>query len=183
MSRARAWPAPSIGQEELAARAKRLSELLVEAVRNSQKEAETMGAFNINITGVGGHGCERKAKPGEKLFGRCGRFTCPDCAAYDFVQRLKQAGMLRDGDTATGQEVVHSPACPATLEGCTCGAVPPGAEIYHTDADGRITDTPPLVGSKTYWRKRHQALFTHWPDSPTQVVDDMLKNERRSGQF
>src|ERR1051326_825438 len=50
-----------------------------------------MGAFNINITGVGGHGCERKAKAGEKLYGRCGRFTCPDCIAYEFVQRMKQA--------------------------------------------------------------------------------------------
>jgi hypothetical protein len=60
-----------------------------------------MGAFNINITGVGGHGCERKAKPGEKLFGRCGRFTCPDCAAYDFTQRLKQAGMLSESGMAT----------------------------------------------------------------------------------
>jgi hypothetical protein len=62
-----------------------------------------MGAFNINITGVGGHGCERKAKPGDKLYGRCGRFTCPDCAAYDFVQRLKQAGngaRGRHGDRA-----------------------------------------------------------------------------------
>ena len=51
-----------------------------------------MGDYNINITATGGHGCERKAKQGEKLYGRCGRFSCPDCAAYDFVQRIKQAG-------------------------------------------------------------------------------------------
>jgi hypothetical protein len=141
-----------------------------------------MGAFNINITGVGGHGCERKAKPGEKLYGRCGRFTCPDCAAYDFVQRLQQSGMVRDGDTATGQEVVHSAACPATLDECTCGAVPAGAEIYYTDSEHRLVETLATNG-KTFWRKKHQALFTHWPDSPSSVVDDMLKNERRSGQF
>jgi hypothetical protein len=141
-----------------------------------------MGAFNINITGVGGHGCERKARPGEKLHGRCGRFTCPDCLTYDFVQRLRQAGMVREGDTATGQEVVHSAACPATLEECSCGAVPPGAEVYHTDREHRVVPVP-VDGGKTYWRKPHQALFTHWPDSPTAVVDDMLRNERRSGQF
>lgn len=141
-----------------------------------------MGAFNINITGVGGHGCERKAKAGEKLHGRCGRFTCPDCMAFEFVQRLKQAGMVREGDTATGQEVVHSSACPATLEDCTCHAVPVGAEIYYTDMEYRICETQPLVG-KTFWRKKHQALFTHWPDSPTAVLDDMLKNERVKGQF
>ena len=143
-----------------------------------------MGAFNINITGVGGHGCERKAKPGEKLYGRCGRFTCPDCAAYDFVQRLKQAGMLREGDTATGQEVVHSSACnPNDEAGCTCRAIPAGAETYWTDGDGNIVDHEPRAGGKQFWRKPHQALFTHWPDSPTQVVDDMLRNERRSGSF
>lgn len=117
-----------------------------------------MGAFNINITGVGGHGCDRKAKPGDKLYGRCGRFSCPDCAAYDFVQRLRQAGMLRDGDTATGQELKPGEHPPA------------GAELYYAD-------------ETAYWRKPHQALFTHWPDSPDAVVDDMLRNERKSGQF
>lgn len=133
-----------------------------------------MGAFNINITGVGGHGCERKAKPGEKLHGRCGRFSCPDCAAYDFVQRLRQADMVRDGDQATGQELKD-------------GDVPPdGAEVYHTDKDGRlITATENYEPSemRRFWRKPQAALFTHWPDSPSSVVDDMLKNERRSGQF
>lgn len=141
-----------------------------------------MGAFNINITGVGGHGCERKAKPGDKLHHRCGRFTCPDCLAYDFVQRMRQAGMVREGDTATGQEVQHSAACPGTLDDCTCGAVPVGAEVYHTDAAHRLVDAP-VPDGKTFWRKRHQALFTHWPDSPDAVVDDMLKNERASGSF
>jgi hypothetical protein len=128
-----------------------------------------MGAFNINITGVGGHGCERKAKAGEKLHGRCGRFTCPDCMAYEFVQRLKQAGMVRDGETATGQELKDELA-------------PDGAEIYFTDADGRLTPQR-VAGGKRFWKKPQQALFTHWPDSPTAVVDDMLKNERKSGSF
>lgn len=134
-----------------------------------------MGAFNINITGVGGHGCDRTAKAGQKLYGRCGRFTCPDCAAYDFVQRLRQAGMVREGDTATGQELKD-------------GELPPdAAEVYYTDAEGRIVPDREglgvVAGGKRFWRKSHQALFTHWPDSPTAVVDDMLKNERRSGQF
>lgn len=129
-----------------------------------------MGAFNINITGVGGHGCERKAKPGEKLHGRCGRFTCPDCLAYDFVQRMRQAGMVRDGDTAVGQELKDGEDVPA------------GAEVYYTDAEYRLVPEP-VEGGKRFWRKLHQATFTHWPDSPNAVVDDMLRNERRSGQF
>lgn len=86
-----------------------------------------MGAFNINITGVGGHGCDRKAKAGDKLYQRCGRFGCPDCMAHDFVQQLKQRGML------SGPEA--------------------------------------------------SAVFTHWPNTPTEVVDDMLTNERKQGQF
>jgi len=129
-----------------------------------------MGAFNINITGVGGHGCERKAKPGEKLYGRCGRFTCPDCAAYDFVQRLKQAGMVRDGDTAYGQEIKF-------------GEVPPaGAEVYYTDAEYRLVESP-VVGGKSFYRFLHRADFTHWPYTEHAVVDDMLKNERKEGSF
>ena len=129
-----------------------------------------MGAFAIQILGVGGHGCERKAKPGDKLFGRCGRFNCPDCQAYEFVQRLRQAGMVREGDTAQGQELKDGEEPPA------------GAEVYHTDAECRLVDAP-VEGGKRFWKKPHQALFIHWPGDPGQVVDDMLKNERRSGHF
>src|SRR5438045_1286914 len=80
-----------------------------------------MGAFNINITGVGGHGCERKAKAGEKLHGRCGRFTCPDCMAYEFVQRMKQAGMVREGDSAYSIEVTADRPAPE------------GAQVFEED--------------------------------------------------
>jgi len=88
-----------------------------------------MGDFNINITATGGHGCERKAKAGDKLYGRCGRFTCPDCMAYEFVQQLKQRGMLSSGNP------------------------------------------------------QQHAILTHWPGQPGEVVDDLLQNERKSGQF
>jgi len=27
------------------------------------------------------------------------------------------------------------------------------------------------------------ATLTHWPGSPDQVIDDLLKNERRTGHF
>lgn len=130
-----------------------------------------MGAFNINITGVGGHGCERKAKPGEKLFGRCGRFNCPDCLAYDFVQRLRQAGMVREGDTAVGQEIPIGDLAPY------------GAETYYTDNDGRLVPEGDPAASRKFYRFLHKAEFTHWPHQPSAVVDDMLKNERVSGQF
>lgn len=129
-----------------------------------------MGAFKIEIIGVGGHGCERTAKAGEKLYRRCGRFSCPDCIAFDFTQRLRQAGMLREGDTAQGQELKD-------------GEMPPqGAEVYELPAQG--SDAADRgVPVKRYWKKQHQALFTHWPGEPSQVVDDMLANERKSGHF
>jgi len=55
-----------------------------------------MGQFNITITAVGPHGCDRKAKAGDKLYGRCQKMNCPDCLAYDFVQMLRQKGMQID---------------------------------------------------------------------------------------
>jgi len=87
-----------------------------------------MGTFNINITAAGGHGCDRKTKAGEKLYGRCGKFSCPDCLTYDFVSRMKQSGFFSG---------LSNP----------------------------------------------EATFTHWPDTPQKVVDDMLFNTRQSGQF
>lgn len=129
-----------------------------------------MGAFKIEIVGVGGHGCERKAKEGEKLHGRCGRFNCPDCMAFEFTQQLMQKGMVRKGDPALGQEMKE-------------GDVPPeGSEVYYTDKEYRLVDTP-VEGGRKFWRKLHKAEFTHWPDSPSSVVDDMLTNTRKSGQF
>ena len=72
-----------------------------------------MGDFNINITATGGHGCERKAQPGEKLYGRCGKFNCPDCMAYEFVQQLKQRGML--GYPTSKAELTHWPGQPVAV--------------------------------------------------------------------
>lgn len=144
-----------------------------------------MGAFKIEIVGVGGHGCDRVTVAGQKLYGRCGRFTCPDCLAFDFTQRLRQAGMVREGDTAAGQEVQHSPACnPLSDDGCTCNAIPDGAETYFVDAEGRIVEGDMLPpGGKQYWRVNQKAEFTHWPYDSNRVIDDMLKNERKSGSF
>lgn len=140
-----------------------------------------MGAFKIEILGVGGHGCDRSAKPGEKLYGRCGKFTCPDCAAYEFTQTLRQRGMLRDGDTALGQEIHHSPSCPVIPE-CTCSAVPDGAGVYYTDSERRIVPQP-VPNGKQFWLIPHRAEFTHWPLSPDSVVDDMMTNTRKRGSF
>lgn len=130
-----------------------------------------MGQFRIEIVGVGGHGCERKAKAGDKLYGRCGRFNCPDCIAYDFVQRLRQAGMVREGDTAYGQELKDGEEAPE------------GAEIYFTDKDGRLTQMWDHEYGRRFYRYLHKAEFTHWPYTKDQVVDDMLTNTRKSGQF
>ncbi len=80
-----------------------------------------MGQFRIVIDAIGSNGCARQ---GEKLHSRCGKFTCPDCMAYDFVQQLKQKGVA--------------------------------------------------VGVAT---------LSHHPGTKVEVIDDLLKNERQSGDF
>lgn len=52
-----------------------------------------MGDFRITIEGVGGHGCGREAKDGEEVI-RCGRSSCPDCTAIEFVDELKAANNI-----------------------------------------------------------------------------------------
>lgn len=129
-----------------------------------------MGAFNINITGVGGHGCERRAKAGEKLHGRCGRFNCPDCMAYEFVQQLRQKGMLAADGTVNIVELGSDDPLPQGSE-----------ELWLPENNARdLTDD---ARKRRYAKFPHVATFTHWPGQPTQVVDDMLKNERKAGQF
>jgi hypothetical protein len=66
-----------------------------------------MGQFNISITATGGHGCERRASAGQKLWGRCQRFSCPDCLAYDFTQTLRQKGFVIEAASFT-----HWPSTP-----------------------------------------------------------------------
>jgi hypothetical protein len=71
-----------------------------------------MGQFRLTITAMGANGCDRRAGAGEKLHQRCGKFQCPDCMAYDFVQQMKQKGITIASATFThnpgreGSEVV-----------------------------------------------------------------------------
>jgi hypothetical protein len=143
-----------------------------------------MGAFNINITGVGGHGCERKAKAGEKLYGRCGRFTCPDCIAYEFVQRMKQAGMIREGDQAYSVELADDDPLAVEYRQLKAAYEATASQAEHKPF-WQVTALP--VGEsqdgKLYRKVMHAAEFTHWPGDKNSVVDDMLKNERKSGAF
>lgn len=46
-----------------------------------------MGRFVIEIVAVGGHGCQREIDNAEVT--GCGFQSCPDCAARQFVKRLK----------------------------------------------------------------------------------------------
>lgn len=155
-----------------------------------------MGAFNINITGVGGHGCERQAKAGEKLFRRCGRFTCPDCLAYEFTQRLKQAGMIREGDVAysvlQSSDIVDAIKAKGLLATPTFAASRAGEADYFKVEDREfVPDGAASLGvslypdgrAEVYAQYHTRAEFTHWPGDKSAVVDDMLRNERASGQF
>lgn len=46
-----------------------------------------MGQFKIEVTAVGGHGCQREKRDGETVRD-CGYLTCPDCTARRFVAEL-----------------------------------------------------------------------------------------------
>lgn len=158
-----------------------------------------MGHFNISITGVGGHGCERNAKAGQKLYARCGRFACPDCAAYDFTQRLRQAGMLREDEQAysapLAKDVVERMKEKGLLVALERGSDPTRQTQYlHvevTDLEFVPDGATKVVAYKNdgsniidaYASYPMKAEFTHWPDTPSAVVDDMLRNERKLGSF
>ena len=51
-----------------------------------------MGDFVVRVHAVGGHGCQRGVKHGEKVEARCGAPNCPDCLAREFVEKLRAAG-------------------------------------------------------------------------------------------
>jgi hypothetical protein len=50
-----------------------------------------VGDFRITIEAVGGHGCGREAKDGERI-ARCRRDDCADCQAERFVAQLQARG-------------------------------------------------------------------------------------------
>lgn len=52
-----------------------------------------MGQFRVEVTAVGGHGCQRGVKEGQQLQAFCGSPTCPDCEAREFVRRYKRLGV------------------------------------------------------------------------------------------
>lgn len=51
-----------------------------------------MGQSKIEISVVGNHGCDRKAKEGEALHPVCSERSCIDCRAREFVAALKAGG-------------------------------------------------------------------------------------------
>lgn len=50
-----------------------------------------MGDYRVTVEAIGGHGCSRKTKAGEKVE-PCGQPSCPDCMARRFVAELKGSG-------------------------------------------------------------------------------------------
>lgn len=62
-----------------------------------------MGEFQVTVTAVGGHGCQRELGDGEHVVG-CERPNCPDCITREFVRRLK-----RSGATVSEATLLHWP--------------------------------------------------------------------------
>ena len=68
-----------------------------------------MGQYKIEITAVGGHGCQRELKDGETVYG-CGRMDCPDCITAKFVADLARAQNNIESATLT-----HWPGSPSEV--------------------------------------------------------------------
>jgi hypothetical protein len=66
-----------------------------------------MGQFRIEITAVGGHGCEREVKDGGKVYG-CGRIGCPDCEIRDLLLRWR----LKNTASIERATLTHWPGTP-----------------------------------------------------------------------
>lgn len=62
-----------------------------------------MGQYRIEITAVGGHGCQRELKDGQTVYG-CGHRGCPDCSARALVDELR-----RNGNTVESAKLTHWP--------------------------------------------------------------------------
>ena len=71
-----------------------------------------MGMHKIEITMVGGHGCDRRAQEGEAVYG-CGRMNCPDCAARDLVERFKRIGAFSFPEAKA--TITHWPGDPSEV--------------------------------------------------------------------
>jgi hypothetical protein len=63
-----------------------------------------MGQFRVEVTAVGGHGCQRQIKDGGQIQQFCGSPSCPDCVAREFVRSLKRAGAMLEK-----AELIHWP--------------------------------------------------------------------------
>lgn len=90
-----------------------------------------MGQFRIEIVAVGGHGCERKARVGDRVYG-CRRMDCPDCMFAEFVERLRRngAGSILDSATFT-----HWPGQPNEVVDTLCLNDRGHAEVTRSKGD------------------------------------------------
>lgn len=80
-----------------------------------------MGDYRVTVEAVGGHGCSRETKNGERIK-PCEQPSCPDCAARHFVDGLK-----RSGSSVTLAKLEHWP-------------VPGAAGTTRTENPGPVDD-------------------------------------------
>ena len=63
-----------------------------------------MGQFRLEITAVGGHGCQREVRDGGTVHG-CGRQGCPDCEFASMICEFAR----RTGCSIQAAQQVHWP--------------------------------------------------------------------------
>lgn len=63
-----------------------------------------MGQFRVELTAVGGHGCQREVKDGGVVSG-CRRQGCPDCEFFSMVAEFAR----RTGSSIEDARLTHWP--------------------------------------------------------------------------
>lgn len=96
-----------------------------------------MGQYRIEITAVGGHGCEKRERgDADRVYG-CRRMNCPDCRAREFVALLKHMGQQIQSAI-----IVHWPDRPGTVADDLLSGERFGRFPEYRDRDGR--PVPPV---------------------------------------
>ena len=72
-----------------------------------------MGQFKFEMVAVGGHGCDRTARDGEKFRTGCGRESCPDCSIGQLVEQLRKVG---NGCTIESAVLTHWPGTSSVVK-------------------------------------------------------------------
>jgi hypothetical protein len=101
-----------------------------------------MGDFRIEITAIGGHGCQRDRGDGQKVLG-CLRVGCPDCETRRFLQTLHRFGV-----SIKAAEITHWPGDPNEVRDDLMTAIRTGTFPEHPSRRPAKLSSEPTASSE-----------------------------------